>query len=52
MHEEPDFNSKLPTEEEIEEGRRGSLVLGLIIGGVVIAVGVIAYLVFGKYLTF
>ncbi len=52
MATEPDFKSELPTDEEIEEGRRSSLVLGLIIGGAVVAVGVIAYLLFGKYLTF
>ncbi len=47
---EPEFNSDLPSEETIEEGRRSSLVLGLIIGGVVVGVGIIAYLLFGKYL--
>lgn len=49
---EPEFNPELPSDEEIEEGRRGSLLLGLIIGAIVVAVGVIAYLIFGKYLTF
>ena len=49
---EPEFKPDLPSDETIEEGRRSSLVLGLIIGGVVVAVGVIAYLLFGKYLTF
>lgn len=52
MPEEPEFSSELPSEETIEEGRRSSLILGLIIGGAVIAVGVIAYLLFGKYLVF
>lgn len=52
MAAEPDFNKKIPSEEAIEEGRRSSLVVGLIIGGAVIAVGVIAYLIFGKYLVF
>ncbi|MBO7675274.1 MAG: hypothetical protein J6S63_09750 [Atopobiaceae bacterium] len=47
---EPEFNSDLPSEETIEEGRRSSLVLGLIIGGVVVGGGIIAYLLFGKYL--
>lgn len=49
MSTEPDFKD-VPSEETIEEGRRSSVVLGLIIGGAVIAVGVIAYLLFGKYL--
>lgn len=49
---EPDFNNKLPTEQEIEEGRKSSLFLGLIIGGIVVAVGVVGYLIFGKYLVF
>lgn len=49
---EPEFKTDLPSEEVIEEGRRSSLVLGLIIGGLVIGIGVIAYLVFGKYLVF
>ncbi len=45
-----EFSSKIPTEDEIEEGRKSSLLVGLIIGGVVVAVGIIAYLIFGKYL--
>lgn len=49
---EPEFNPELPSDEVIEEGRRSSLVLGLVIGVVVVAVGVVAYLIFGKYLTF
>ena len=49
---EPEFKPELPTEEQIEEGRRGSLFLGLIIGAVVVAVGIVAYLIFGKYLVF
>lgn len=49
---EPEFNPELPSDEIIEEGRRSSLFLGLIIGGVVVAVGVVAYLLFGKYLVF
>ncbi len=49
---EPEFNPELPSEDAIEEGRRSSLVLGLIVGGVVVGVGIIAYLLFGKYLTF
>lgn len=49
---EPEFKPDLPSEETIEEGRRSSLVLGLIIGGVVVGVGILAYLLFGKYLTF
>ncbi len=47
---EPEFKPDLPSEETIEEGRRSSLVLGLIIGGVVVGVGILAYLIFGKYL--
>ena len=50
MPKDSEYSSKLPTEEEIEEGRKSSLMFGLVIGGVVIAVGIIAYLVFGKYL--
>lgn len=50
MSEDSGFKSELPSEEEIEEGRRSSLFLGLIIGGAVVAVGIIAYLLFGKYL--
>ncbi|MBR3326726.1 MAG: hypothetical protein IKG22_05325 [Atopobiaceae bacterium] len=46
---EPEFNPELPSEDAIEEGRRSSLLIGLIIGGIVVAVGVIAYLLFGKY---
>lgn len=49
---EPEFKSELPSEETIEEGRRSSLVLGLIIGGIVVGVGILAYVLFGKYLTF
>ena len=49
---EPEFNSKLPTEEQIEEGRRGSMIIGLAIGGLVVLVGIICYLIFGKYLAF
>lgn len=49
---EPEFNSKLPTEKQIEEGRRSSMILGLVIGGLVVVVGVVCYLIFGKYLTF
>jgi len=52
MAQEPEFKPELPSEEEIEEGRKSSLFLGLIIGGAVIGVGVVAYLLFGKYLTF
>ena len=49
---EPEFNPKLPTEEQIEEGRRSSMILGLIIGGLVVVVGIVCYLIFGKYFTF
>ncbi|MDO4806761.1 MAG: hypothetical protein Q4A07_05880 [Coriobacteriales bacterium] len=49
---EPEFNPELPSEEVIEEGRRSSVMLGLIIGGVVVGVGIVAYLLFGKYLGF
>ena len=49
---EPEFKPDLPSEETIEEGRRSSVVLGLIIGGLVVAVGIVAYLIFGKFLTF
>lgn len=49
---EPEFNPDLPSEDTIEEGRRSSLFLGLIIGGIVVAVGILAYLVFGKFLPF
>ena len=49
---EPEFKPDLPSEETIKEGRRSSVVLGLIIGGLVVAIGVIAYLIFGKFLTF
>lgn len=52
MSKEPEYKSELPSEEVIEKGRRSSVVLGLIIGGVVVAVGVIAYLLFGKSLGF
>ena len=52
MTKEPDFNNELPTEEQIEEGRKSSLFVGLILGGVVVGVGVIAYLIFRKYLVF
>ena len=50
MSKDSEYSSKLPSEEEIEEGRRGSLMLGIIVGAVVIGVGIIAYLIFGKYL--
>lgn len=50
MSDEPDFADKLPTADEIEEGRKGSLMLGILIGGAVVATGIIAYLLFGKYL--
>jgi hypothetical protein len=49
---EPEFRPDLPSEETIEEGRRSSVVLGLIIGGLVVGVGIIAYMVFSKFLTF
>lgn len=49
---EPEFKPDLPSDEVIEEGRRSSVVLGLIIGGIVVGVGIVAYLLFGKYLTF
>ena len=49
---EPEFNPKLPTEKQIEEGRRSSMIIGLVIGGLVVAVGIVCYLIFGKYLTF
>lgn len=52
MADDPEYSSQLPTEKEIEEGRRSSLVVGLIIGGIVVALGIIAYLIFGKYLVF
>ena len=52
MGKDSGYSSKLPTEEEIEEGRRSSLLVGIIIGAVVVAVGIIAYLIFGKYLVF
>lgn len=52
MSQEPDFKTELPSEEEIEEGRKSSLFLGLLIGVLVIAVGVVAYLLFGKYIPF
>lgn len=47
-----EFKSELPTQEEIEAGRRHSLFLGLIVGGIVVAVGIVAYLLFAKYVTF
>ena len=47
-----DYNDELPSEETIEEGRKSSLVLGLIIGGVIVGIGILGYLLFGKYLTF
>ena len=43
---EPEFRPDLPS------GRRSSVVLGLIIGGLVVGVGIIAYMVFSKFLTF
>ena len=49
---EPEFNSNLPTEKQIEEGRRSSMIIGLVIGGLVVVVGIVCYLIFGKYLTF
>jgi hypothetical protein len=49
---EPEFRPDLLSEETIEEGRRSSVVLGLIIGGLVVGVGIIAYMVFSKFLTF
>lgn len=49
---EPEFKQELPSDEVIEQGRRSSVMLGLIIGGVVVGVGIIAYLLFGKYLSF
>ncbi len=49
---EPEFKSKLPTEEQIEEGRRSSMVIGLIIGALVVVLGIVCYLIFGKYLAF
>ena len=52
MDKDSGYSSELPSEEEIEEGRKSSLIVGLIIGGMVVAVGIIAYLLFGKYLVF
>lgn len=52
MDDDSEFSSKIPSEETIEEGRRGSLMVGLIVGGIVVAIGIIAYLIFGKYLVF
>ncbi len=52
MSKDSGYSSELPSEEEIEEGRRSSLFVGLIIGGVVVAFGIVCYLLFGKYLTF
>lgn len=52
MSKDPDFQDELPSEENIEEGRRNSLVLGIVMGAVVVAVGIIAYLIFGRTFTF
>ena len=52
MSSEPEYNSELPSEDQIEEGRKSSLFIGLIIGGAIVAIGIIFYLLFGKYLTF
>ena len=52
MNKGSDYNDELPSEETIEEGRKSSLVLGLIIGGVIVGIGILGYLLFGKYLTF
>ncbi len=49
---EPEFNPDLPSEDAIEEGRKSSLVLGLVIGAIVVGIGIVACLLFGKYLTF
>ena len=49
---EPEFRPDLPSEKTIEEGRRSSVVLALIIGGLVVGVGIIAYLVLNKFLPF
>lgn len=49
---EPEFKLDLPSDEVIEKGRRSSVVLGLIIGGLVVGAGIVAYLLFGKYLAF
>ena len=48
MANEPEFNSELPSEETIEEGRKSSLIVGLIIGAAIVAVGLIAWLIFGS----
>ena len=48
MSKEPDFSSELPTEEEIEEGRKNSLIIGIVIGAIVVGLGFLAYFVFGR----
>ena len=48
MSDEPEFSSKLPTEEEIEEGRKSSLIIGIIIGAIVVGVGFLLYFFFGR----
>ncbi len=52
MSRDSEYSSELPSEEQIEEGRKGALFIGLVIGGVVVVVGIVAYLLFGKYFTF
>lgn len=50
MSTEPDFKSELPSEETIEEGRKSSLIVGLLIGAAIVAAGLILFLLFGNKL--
>lgn len=52
MSKDSDFSTELPSDEQLHEGRKSALFIGLVVGGIVVAVGVIAYLVFGKFLPF
>lgn len=47
MGTEPEFLSELPSEEEIEEGRKSSLIVGLLIGAAIVAAGLILFFLFG-----
>ena len=47
-NDEPEFSSELPTEEEIHEGRKTSLIIGIVVGALVVALGVVFYFMFGR----
>jgi hypothetical protein len=52
MAQKSEFNEKLPDQETIEDGRKGSLYLGLAIGAGIVLFGFILYAIFGKYIAF